>query len=118
MSNHLLIFVLLVGVAYGGLEAWPLIKGPGIELYSPLQNATYQDGTVTVKGVAKRVSGLSLNGAPLFYEENGNFEVVLTFPRGGTILTLAGTDRFGRSKTITRTIFVPASTTQSLINKN
>ena len=69
MSNHLLIFVLLVGVAYGGLEAWPLIKGPGIELYSPLQNATYQDGTVTVKGVAKRVSGLSLNGAPLFYEE-------------------------------------------------
>lgn len=106
MTRYLLIAILCLGALYGLREAWPLIEGPSLIVSAPANNASFPDGIVTVQGKALRVSQLTLNGAPLLHEEDGSFETALTFPPGASILTLIATDRFGRHRTETRTIFV------------
>lgn len=107
MTKYLLSAVLLVIAVYGSIEAWPLIMGPSLSIDSPADNASYPDGIVSIRGEAARAAALSLNGAPLLHDQDGGFSSILTFPRGGSILTFVATDRFGRTVTATRSIFVP-----------
>jgi len=109
MIKYLIGAVLLVGVGYGLFEAWPLLAGPTLVVESPLDNTTFPDGVVSVRGRAIRAAQLTLDGAPLSYDQNGDFSSTLTFSLGGTILTFVATDRFGRTVTATRNIFVPTN---------
>jgi len=107
MIKHLIGAVLLIGAAYGAVEAWPLLAGPGLTVDAPADHASYADGIVTVSGEAPRAAELTLNGASLLHDQEGRFSSTLTYPRGGSILTLVATDRFGRRVIVTRNIFVP-----------
>lgn len=107
MTRYLIALALLVFIGYGLMEAWPLLSGPSLSIVSPLDNAAYPDGIVSIRGKAARAVALSLNGSPVLREEDGSFSSTLTFPRGGSILTFSATDRFGRTVTATRSIFVP-----------
>jgi len=107
MTRYLLAVVLSVLVCYGLIEAWPLVAGPSLSIVSPVNNASYPDGIVDVRGKAIRVAQLTLDGAPVLREEDGSFSSTFPFPRGGSILTFRAIDRFGRTVTATRTIFVP-----------
>lgn len=109
MTRYLLIFVLIVLFSYGLVEAWPLLAGPSLVITSPMQNASYLDGIVSIQGNAARAAQLTLNGAPVLHDQNGGFSSTLTFPRGGSILTFEARDRFGRTVTATRSIFVPTN---------
>lgn len=107
MTRYLIALVLVVLFGYGFIEAWPLLAGPSLSIVSPEQNALYSDGIVSIQGNAARAAQLTLNGAPVLRDQNGSFSSTLTFPRGGSILTFVATDRFGRTVTATRSIFVP-----------
>ena len=107
MLNYFIGAVLLLSASYGLIEAWPLLRGPTLSIDSPEKNATFPQGIVIVRGETARASVLTLNGAPLLHEEDGGFSSTLTFPRGWSILTFRATDRFGRTVTATRSIFVP-----------
>lgn len=107
MIRYLIGAVLVVLVGYGLVEAWPLIAGPSLSIASPAQNAPYPGGVVSIRGRAERAATILLNGAPLLHDQNGGFSSTMTFPRGGSILTFTATDRFGRTVTATRNIFVP-----------
>ena len=107
MTRYCIIAVLCILVVYGLIEARPILLGPGLSIITPEENASFQDGVVTVSGHAKRATTLVLNGAPILHEENGSFSSVITLPRGGSILTFMATDRFGKQSSITRTVFVP-----------
>ena len=107
MTRHLIALVLVILIGYGIIEAWPLLVGPSLSIVSPTDNASYPNGIVSIQGNAARVAVLTLNGAPILHDQNGNFSSTLTFPRGGSILTFVATDRFGRTVTATRSIFVP-----------
>ncbi len=106
-TNYLIAAVLVILAGYGLMKAWPLLAGPSLFIVSPAENASYSDGIVTVQGRAARAAALTLNGAPVLHEEDGKFSSTLTFPRGGSILTFVATDRFGRTVTETRSVFVP-----------
>lgn len=106
-TNYLIGAALVALAAYGGLEAWPLIAGPSIVIDSPSDNAPFPSGVVAVRGAAARAARLSLNGAPLLRDRQGNFSTLLAFPEGGSVLTFSAADRFGREITATRSIFVP-----------
>ncbi|MBU6214844.1 hypothetical protein KGM48_03340 [Patescibacteria group bacterium] len=105
--KQLIGLVLLIGAVYGAIEAWPLIAGPALAVASPLNNALAPGGIVDIRGTIRRAAELTLNGTPLLHDQNGAFLSTLTFPKGGSILTLRAIDRFGRTITTTRTIFVP-----------
>lgn len=107
MTRNFIALTLLAIIGYGLVEAWPLLAGPSLFITSPLDNATYAVGIVDVQGKTARAAALTLNGAPLLRDQNGRFSSTLTFPRGGSILTFVATDRFGRSVSATRSIFVP-----------
>jgi len=107
MTRNLIALVLVVLVGYGLVEAWPLLAGPSLSIDSPVQNAVYPSGIVSIRGKAARAAQLTLDGAPLLHDQSGAFSSTLTFPRGGSILTFVATDRFGRTVTDTRTVFVP-----------
>jgi hypothetical protein len=107
MTKYLIGAILLIGACYGCVEAWPLIAGPTLSIASPLNNAAFPGGVISVRGVAVRAAQLTLDGATILHDQNGNFSSTLTFPRGGTILTFVAVDRFGRTTTATRSIFVP-----------
>ncbi|MFA7302631.1 MAG: hypothetical protein WC030_02685 [Candidatus Paceibacterota bacterium] len=107
MTRYLLVVVISCIVLYGLVEAWPLIAGPSLTIDSPTDHAVIEGGIVTVSGTAARAAVFTLNGAALLYDQNGRFSSTLTFPRGGSILTFVESDRFGRTVTATRSIFVP-----------
>lgn len=107
MIRYLIGAVLFILVGYGLIEAWPLITGPRLYITSPLDNASFTDGIVNVQGKVKNATTVTINGATQLQDQEGNFSSTLTFPRGGSILTFTATDRFGRTVTATRSIFVP-----------
>jgi hypothetical protein len=112
MTRYFIGAVLLILIVYGGVEAWPLIAGPTLSITSPANDASFPAGIVPISGQAKRAALLVLDGMPLLHDQNGDFSSTLTFPEGGSILTFSVTDRFGRTLTETRSIFVPATSTQ------
>lgn len=107
MTRYLTLLVLILVVLYGIVEAWPLIAGPSLTIDSPADNATIEDGIVVVSGKVTNAAVFTLNGATMLYDQEGRFSSTLTFPSGGSILTFVESDRFGRTITATRTIFVP-----------
>ena len=107
MTKYLIASILTIGACYGLVEAWPLLSGPSLALVVPTDNATFPGGIVSVSGTVARAAQLTLDGAPVLYDQDGSFSSTLTFPHGGSILTFVATDRFGRSVTATRNIFVP-----------
>lgn len=109
MTRHLIALVLLILIGYGLVEAWPLLAGPSLSITSPINDSAYPGGIVIVQGKAVRAATLTLNGAPILHDQSGTFSSTLTFPRGGSILTFVATDRFGRSVTAIRSIFVPTT---------
>ena len=106
MTRTLMGIVLFTLFAYGLIEARALFVGPTLILDSPARGASYQDGIVTVTGRAGRAASLVVNGASVLPDQEGHFTSTLAFPRGGSILTVGATDRFGRHVTLTRTIYV------------
>jgi hypothetical protein len=106
MTKYLILAVLIIFIGYGFIKAWPLLEGPSLSINSPQNNMTFADGIVIVKGNAARASQLTLDGAPMLHQENGDFSATLVFPSGSSELTFVATDRFGRKVTAERTIFV------------
>lgn len=97
--------LLILVVGYGLVKAWPLLRGPEIQLNPEVMGTS--SGTVTLSGRALHTETLLLNGGILLIDGDGNFSKTLTLPPGGAILSLTATDRFGRSVYERREVFVP-----------
>ena len=115
MTRFITVTLLTLLMLYGFIEAWPLIRGPKLVVTSPTDQMVVEGGILTLTGTATYVSVLTLDGTRLLYDQEGRFSSTLTFPRGSSILTFMAADRFGRSRTVTRTIFVPADASGSTV---
>lgn len=91
---------------YGVMEALPILSGPQLTLSAPLDGTTARGGFVKVSGHIERVVKLTLSGAPLLSNADGSFSRTLVLPSGVSLLTITASDRFGRTITDTRTLFV------------
>lgn len=101
------VIVLLIVCGYGLKEAIPLLTGPTLALNSPQNGESIHNGFIKISGTAMHTQSVSLDGSPVLTDQTGHFSTDLTLPRGGAILTLTATDRFGRTTTERRTVFVP-----------
>lgn len=105
MSPRLISIVLLsLVLVYGFIKAVPLLRGPYIDISSLTTNG---NGLTTLTGTAGHTETLSMDGGTLLIDSDGHFSTSLMFPRGGGILKLTATDRFGRSRTLERTVVTP-----------
>lgn len=103
-SRTISVFLLLLVLSYGFVKALPLISGPRIDISSLTTN---EAGLTVLSGTAVHTESLSMNGGPLLIDSGGHFTTRLMLPRGGAILSLTATDRFGRSRTLERTVITP-----------
>lgn len=99
--------VLSLLAVYGVVKAVPILAGPSIQVEAPADFSTSPEGFTTLSGRAVHTQTLTLNGAPFLIDETGRFEGTLLLPKGGAILSLVATDRFGRTTSVTRTVFIP-----------
>ena len=107
MVRFAVLATLTLIIGYGAVKAYPLLRGPHIELIVPTTYTSSPDGFITLKGVAHNTEALFLNGGPLLIDPEGRFEKTLLLPSGGAILTFTASDRFGRHSTERRTVFIP-----------
>jgi hypothetical protein len=107
ITRSLTVLALLIVVGYGLWEAVPLLSGPRLSLTEPINSESFHTGLISISGTAVHTQKVTLDGGPLLTDPNGHFQTALTLPRGGAILTITATDRFGRSVTEHRAVFVP-----------
>lgn len=104
LSRRLSLILLLLVASYGLIKALPLIRGPRIAISGLSTDA---DGLTVLSGTAIHTETLAMDGGTLLIDSEGHFRTSLMLPRGGAILTLTATDRFGRSRTLQRTVVTP-----------
>ncbi len=84
----------LAGYSYAKLA--PLLAGPVIRVEAPENGATVERSFIEVRGEAKNVAAINLNGRRIFTDEDGAFAEQLLLSYGHNIITLKASDRFGR----------------------
>ena len=108
----------ITGVAFIGLlcllayiiwQARFLIMGPQITLSVEPERVS-NERIITLEGQARNIAKITLNGRQIFTDPTGNFAEALVLENGYTIATIAATDRYGRTTTLTRPfMYTPAS---------
>jgi hypothetical protein len=94
LISVVLVVVLLVG--YTLLEAQNLFKRNNLTITNPDNGATLDKPLVNITGQARNVTSISLNGLPVFVDEDGNFEVPYVLAEGYNVVEVALKDKFGR----------------------
>ena len=87
---------LIVIVSYGLYQMRWLINGPSITIDAPFNGSSLTSPIVIIRGQARRVAKLFLNGDKLIPDHTGRFESQLLLAQGYNIIQLDGEDRFGR----------------------
>ncbi|MDO8620571.1 MAG: hypothetical protein Q7R64_04470 [bacterium] len=82
---------------YAYFQSWEYLQGPVLTVIEPLNGSTSTTSLVTLLGNARNVAFLTLNGRQIFTNEQGRFRESLLLPKGYSIMTLEGKDRFGHS---------------------
>ncbi len=84
-------------IAYAIWRSFNYARGPHIDIFEPTNGSAVASTSTTIKGQAKRINNLTLNGNPILIDEQGNFsEVIIVFP-GTNRITIIGNDQFGRN---------------------
>lgn len=107
-------------ILYIVFQARFLLIGPQLVLLEELPAVT-NERFVTIVGQATNITSITLNGRPIFTDEDGYFSEEMMLENGYTIATVAATDRFGRTTDIVREfMYLPASvapsTTEAITN--
>jgi hypothetical protein len=102
----LLIVVLVLYILW---QARYLLAGPQITLENEPPRVG-NERIITLSGTAENISSITLNGRQIFTDTHGHFEEALVLETGYTIATIAATDRYGRTTTVTRPfVYQPSS---------
>ncbi len=80
---------------YAYLQSREYLRGPILIIEEPTNGAMSTTSLLAVRGSARNVSFLTLNGRPIFTDELGRFKESLLLPEGYSIMTLEAKDRFG-----------------------
>jgi len=88
------VFVIII-LGYSVFQAQKIIKGPQIAVSSPINGSLVAASSVSITGVAKNISDISLDGRPIFIDESGNFSEKLLLYPGYNVIKLKAQDKFG-----------------------
>lgn len=89
-----IIFLALFIASYAIFQAWKLISGPIITLYSPETGATYSQALIEIEGRAKNIAYLNLNDRPIFTDTTGYFKEKILLSPGYNVIKLDAQDKF------------------------
>lgn len=81
------------------------ITGPVLNLEEPA-SISQASSTIIVIGRVSHAVLVTVNGYPMDIDVEGNLHYPLVIPDGYSILTVTARDRYGRTKTETRELFL------------
>lgn len=96
--------VIFVGYTVYQLEG--LFFGSKLELVEPENGVHLTSSRVKIKGGARGVNVLDLNGRQIFTDEDGNFEEEIILPYGFNIISMTAEGRFGKKFDEERMVYV------------
>ena len=106
----LCVLMLAVCVWYVTFQARRLITGPSITLEDSGETVLSTRVT-TIAGTADNITSLTLDGRPIFTDDDGAFREQLVLENGYTIMTLRAKDLYGREEVLTKAfVYAPAYT--------
>jgi hypothetical protein len=97
--HWLLVILGILFALYCFFQARFLILGPRVVIESPRDGEVLSGPTVTLSGTARNAAWLTLNGAQIFTNKDGQWSEKLILPQGVSIMTATVRDRFGRERT-------------------
>lgn len=112
--SNIIRLVLIVGIIslfvwYVFFQARLVIAGPSLMLMNE-PGITHHERAITISGKAENVIAISLNGRPVFTDDDGNFTESLVLENGYTIMTMVAEDRFGRQASLERSfVYIPGT---------
>lgn len=106
----LIFFLAVLGYAY--FEARNVLYGPKIVVATPADAPlSVSESLVHIRGSAKNIAELRMNGNPVTVTEEGAFDEALLLAPGYNKVVLTANDKFGRSTTQTLEILFTGTTT-------
>jgi hypothetical protein len=101
---------------YAYLQSREYIRGPTLIIEEPLNGSMSTTSPVVLRGSARNISFLTLNGRQIFTDEMGRFKESLLLQEGYSIMTLEARDRFGHvvEKRL-ELVYKPTMTTTPLV---
>lgn len=97
----LILSLLLLAAWYLAFQARYLILGPQLSLH-PEPEVVQEDRVVELRGIARNVTALSVNGRPIATDPEGNFSEAVILENGYTVLKVEARDRYGRTTELER----------------
>jgi hypothetical protein len=89
-----LILFVVTFVVYRSLN---YIKGPSITIDFPQNGSIVKTKNIVISGNAQRINKITLNGYPIFIDEQGNWKENLIIFDGLNKITIYAEDQFGRT---------------------
>jgi hypothetical protein len=93
--------IAMLFLGYAAFQARNLIQGPTITLDDTGPNVTNTRAR-EIRGTARNVVVLRLNGKEVHTDELGAFRHTLTLENGYTVMTIEAEDRYGRKTRVER----------------
>lgn len=104
----LLVVALLASYAYYEMRGY--VYGPQLVISTPTDGFSVTEEILTVEGAAKNITGINLNGRPIFIDEDGHFKEDVLLLSGYNVLALTVVDRYKRTNTqYLRGIYTPGT---------
>ncbi|MBA3733470.1 Ig-like domain-containing protein [Patescibacteria group bacterium] len=84
----------IIVLGYSLFQAQKLIRGPIIEISSPQNGSTFSQPLIEIKGRARNIAYLNLDGRKIFTDKDGYFTEKLLLSPGYNIIKLDAQDKF------------------------
>lgn len=91
--------LLLIALVYGIFRIYPLLLGPRLVVYSPLDGASVASTTFEISGKVSRVKEMIIQGRNIPIDTEGNFHEMMVAQAPFTLITITATDFYGKSVT-------------------
>lgn len=100
LKISLILAILGIVSIYALFNSRLLISGPQVTVFEPQDGSVLNDPFVEIKGEAKNISFIYLDGRPFFINEDGNFSEKLLLSPGLSIIRIDAKDKFGREEVL------------------
>ncbi|NBV42919.1 hypothetical protein EBR96_09160 [bacterium] len=108
----------LFAVGFVGTKLYPIVHGPAIDVSTLTDGGSVADAMVRISGIASFTQDLVVNGKSLALSPNGSFEEKLVLNPGYNIISVQGSDRFGKKTIQTYTMILTEKTPVPTLTMN
>ncbi len=91
----LAVILIIASMAYVAFQARHLLSGPQVFL-EDMDYTVSTERALAIRGQAKNIVNISLNGKQIFTDKNGAFEEKVVLENGHTTAIIRAEDRYGR----------------------